>query len=368
MRQSFVSGHNLSSLCLGDYQNNIHHFRTRAINCWRDNCVTFRDKKGFEAEIPPPFFLDKYSFRRWLDEAVLSANAELVSVPETNFSELFEAYDETVRQSVVGSKMLGTRAPAVDEPIARSAFLDDQFSAWQSHLSHNNIDLPSETIDWYFSVPLLEVYRKSVFYPRFPVLWGPNYFGRISDQDRQHILENYGEGAVWDFYFLMMVCHEQSHLMQKGEPILNEIAHAILWIDFVFEQGLKPFQVNSDTGKTCNIEAPFILGRNKALKGLNYKLLYEDNLAYFEHEVVDVDYSLFVALTFLVHAGVVRYRYATNLFCGMLAEDDSIARYLRTEAVAHVSSAVSTLVKSNNKLAARDLVKSYMPSFGAIEP
>lgn len=368
MRQSFVSDQGLSSLCLGDYQRNIQQFRQEATKGWWDSCFAFNDKKGFEAKVPPPFFIDKYSFRSWLVQAASTENAELASVPETDFSKLFAAYDETVRQSVVGSKILGTKAPAVDEPIIRSSFLDDQFGAWQSHLSRNGIDLPSETIDWYFSVPLLEVYRNSVFYPRFPVLWGPNYFGRIADQDREHILQTYGEGPVWDFYFLMMVCHEQSHLMQKGEPILNEIAHAILWIDFVLEQGLKPFQINSGTGKTCNIEAPFILGRTEALKGLNYKLMYEDNLTYFNHEVADVEYSLFVALTFLVHAGVVKYRYATNLFCGMLAEDDSVAPYLRTEAVDHVSSAVSTLVKSDNKSAARDLVKSHMPSFGVIKP
>jgi hypothetical protein len=228
--------------------------------------------------------------------------------------------------------------------------------------------LPSESVDWYFSVPLLEVYRNSVFYPRFPVLWGPNYFGRISDQDRDHILKTHGEGAVWDFYFLMMVCHEQSHLLQKGEPILNEIAHAILWIDFVLEQKLRPFQVNSETGKTCNIEAPFILGRTETLRGLNYKLLYEDNLTYFEREVAGVEYSLFVALAFLVHAGVVRYRYVADLFCGLLAEDVDINRYLRLNAISHVSEVLSTLVQKDKKSVARDLVRSLMPTFGAVEP
>ncbi len=174
---------------------------------------------------------------------------------------------------------------------------------------------------------------------------------------------------MWNFYFLMMVCHEQSHLMQKGEPILNEIAHAILWIDFVPEQGLKPFQVNSETGKTCNIETPFILGRTETLKGLNYKMLYENSLTYFEYEVTCVEYGLFVfvALTFLIHTGVVKYRYATNLFSDMLVEDGSVLQYLRTKAAEHISSAVTTLVQNGDKSAARDLVKSRMPSFRSTE-
>lgn len=368
MKPSFESNRRFPSLSLGNYQQNIHSYRDKAIRQWHEGCQKYTEDTQFHPEAPPHFFIDKYSFRSWLGETVSNARGELISVPEVDFSSQFASYEGTVRQSVVGSKVLGTNAPNVDEPIVRSSFLDEQFGAWRSHLARNGIDLPSETVDWYFSVPLLEVYRNSVFYPRFPVLWGPNYFGRIADQDRKHIIETYGEGVVWDFYFLMMVCHEQSHLMQKGEPILNEIAHAILWIDFVLEQCLKPFQVNSDTGKTCNIEAPFILGRTEVLKGLNYQLLYEDNLLYFEGEVADVEYSLFVALTFLVHAGVVRYRYVTNLFCGMLARDEAVARYLRTEATNHASAVVCALVQSGDKSATRDLAKSCMPSFGSIEP
>lgn len=366
MKQSFES--NLQGIALHDYQSAIIQWRDEATVVWSKNCFGYKAQEMFSCETPAPFFIDKYSFRRWLKHWDPATQMEFTGIPETDFLSLFGSYNETVRQSVVGSKILGTNAPSVDEPVTRSMFLDDQFGAWQSHLSRNGIELSSSVIDWYFSVPLLEVYRNSVFYPRFPVLWGPNYFGRIADQDQEHILRTYGKGAVWDFYFLMMVCHEQSHLLQKGEPILNEIAHAILWIDFVLESGLRPFQVNTVTGKTCNIEAPFILGRTQALKGLNYKLLYEDNLLYFEREVMGIEYSLFVALTFLVHAGVVKYRYATNLFCGMLAGNSPVVQYLQTEAVAHVSLAVSALVQSGDKLATRNLVKSHMPSFGHTEP
>ena len=365
MNQSFSNDHGFSSFYLEDYQSSIYQFRDTATELWRKSCHAHSNQSGFNVDTPPPFFIDKYSFRSWLANATQEIMSELVDVPEVDFSNLFLSYDDTVRESVVGSKILGIEAPSVDASVTRSVFLDEQFGAWQKHLSNNGIDLPTGIIDWYFSVPMLEVYRNSVFYPRFPVLWGPNYFSRIADQDRDHIVKTYGESAVWDFYFLMMVCHEQSHLMQKGEPVLNEIAHAILWIDFVLEHGLKPFQVNSETGKTCNIEAPFILGRAKAFKGLNYELLYEDNLKYFEQEVAGVEYNLFVAMTFLVHAGVLRYRYVTNLFCGLLAKDEGVGRYLRSQASDHVSLAISTFARSGDKSAARELFKSLMPSFGA---
>ncbi len=367
MKPSFESDYSPSNLDLGSYQQNVRKYRDTATQIWHKECKKYIGDKRFNPEVAPPFFIDKYSFRSWLAEVIPTTKLEFTNIPEIDFSSLFVSHDETVRQSVVGSKILNTKAPSVDEPVQRSVFLDEQFGAWQRHLLRNGIALPSESVDWYFSVPLLEVYRNSVFYPRFPVLWGPNYFGRISDQDRDHILKTYGEGAVWDFYFLMMVCHEQSHLLQKGEPILNEIAHAILWIDFVLEQGLKPFQVNSETCKTCNIEAPFILERNKALKGLNYGLLYEDNLTYFEREVVGSEYSIFVGMTFLVHAGVLRYRYVTDLFCGLLAGDVDINRYLRANATSHVSEVLSAFVQDGKKTVARDLVKSRMPTFGAVE-
>lgn len=368
MKLSFETDRSFPNLFLGNYQQNVRAYRDIATQLWHGECQKHIGGKRFNPEVPPQFFIDKYGFRSWFTEVVPGTKSELTSIPEIDFSSLFVSYDETVRRSVVGSKILSTKAPSVDEPVYRSVFLNEQFGAWQRHLLRNGIDLPSESVDWYFSVPLLEVYRNSVFYPRIPVLWGPNYFGRISDQDRDYILKTHGEGAVWDFYFLMMVCHEQSHLLQKGEPILNEIAHAILWIDFVLEQKLRPFQVNSETGKTCNIEAPFILGRTETLRGLNYKLLYEDNLTYFEREVAGVEYSLFVALAFLVHAGVVRYRYVADLLCGLLAEDVDINRYLRLNAISHVSEVLSTLVQKDKKSVARDLVRSRMPTFGAVEP
>jgi len=365
MKKSFE---NRQGVSLHDYQLTVPHWRDEAVREWHEKCRVFSGQMGFDSKNPSPFFIDRYGFRSWLASNSSVMGSEHISVPEVDFSKMFESYDDLVRGSVVGSKLLGTSAPSVDDRVHRSVFLDEQFGAWQGHLARNGIDLPSETIDWYFSVSLLDVYRKSVFYPRFPVLWGPNYFGRIADQDRDYILKSYGESAVWNFYFLMMVCHEQSHLMQKGEPILNEIAHAILWIDFVLEQGLRPFQVNSETGKTCNIEAPFILGRTKALKGLNYGLLYEDNLAYFDKEVAGSEYSLFVTMTFLVHAGVLRYRYVADLFCGMLAGDVDISRYLRTDTAGHVSELVSKLVQGDRKSDIRHLAKSLMPSFGVTEP
>lgn len=368
MKQSFVNDHGRSVNDLSDYQSSIHEFRDLASKAWCENCAKYGDQASFDSKAPPAFFIDRYSFRSWLANTVPTSSAEHITVPEINFSNLFESYDEKVRKSVVGSKILGTKAPPVDEPVHRSQFLDKFFSAWQKHLANNGIDLPAETIDWYFTVPLLEVYRNSVFYPRFPVLWGPNYFGKIADCDREYILSNYGESAVWDFYFLMMVCHEQSHLMQKGEPILNEITHAILWIDFVLEQGLKPFQVNSETGKTGNIEAPFIMGRIDDLKGLNYQLLFEDNQKYFEREVSSSQYSHFVALAFLVHSGVLRYRYLTNLFCGLLAGDTVISRYLEADVAGHLEVVLQGVVSGKDKPVLRDLVKTHMPSFGDICP
>ena len=365
MKLSFESPQGVT---LGDYQSIILQCRDEATRVWHQNCQAFTNQVWFNASAPPAFFIDRCGFRHWLSSVSGVVSSEYISIPEIDFRELFESYDDTVRKSIVGSKVLGTGAPHVDECVRRSQFLDDCFSDWQQHLARHGINLPTETIDWYFSVPLHEVYRNSVFYPRHPVLWGPNYYGRIAGSDREHILSHYGDGAVWDFYFLMMVCHEQSHLMQKGEPILNEIAHAILWIDFVLERGLKPFQVNSATGKTCNIEAPYILDRVESLRGVDFHLLFEDNMKYFDQEVTVCQYSHFVALTFLVHAGVLRYRYLTNLFCGLLAGDVDVKRYLQSGVSDHLALILAAVLDRNEKTALRDLVRSHMPSFGVIHP
>ncbi len=214
MKSFFVNNHGRPDCILDDYQSTVHEYRSAATQGWRENNKVYTSKGAFSIKELPAFFIDKYGFRCWLAHIASTIPSEFTSIPDTDFSNLFNSYDETVRNSVVGSSILGTSAPSVDEPVFRSPFLEDLFSAWQRHLSNNGIDLPSETIDWYFSVSLLEVYRNSVFYPRHPVLWGPNYFGKIAIYDQEYILSHYGKNAVWDSYFFMMVCH-LSHLQNN---------------------------------------------------------------------------------------------------------------------------------------------------------
>ena len=143
-----------------DYQSTIYRHRTVATETWRKNNFPFVQQRGFNAEIPPPFFIDQYSFRSWLSETATKTSPELTSIPETDFGHLFESYDETVRTSTVGSKVLETEAPSVEDQVRRNQFLEDLFCGWQQYLAHRSIVLLTEVIDWYFSVPLLEVTEK----------------------------------------------------------------------------------------------------------------------------------------------------------------------------------------------------------------
>jgi len=149
MKQSFLNDRGRSVNDLSDYQSSIHGFRDLASKTWRENCVNYGDQTSFNSKQPPAFFIDRYSFRSWLVNIASVSTPEHTAIPEVDFTNLFESYDETVRKSVVGSKILGTEAPSVDEPVHRSQFLDRFFSAWQKHLADNGIDLPTETIDWY---------------------------------------------------------------------------------------------------------------------------------------------------------------------------------------------------------------------------
>ena len=137
MKQFFES--NLQGIALHDYQSAIIQWRDEATRVWRENCQVYNPQKGFNTEVPPPFFIDKYSFRSWLASKCPTLQQEHTNIPETDFSRMFGSYDETVQKSVVGSKLLGTKPPSYVRPVRRSAFIDDLFGTWQKHLLCNGV-------------------------------------------------------------------------------------------------------------------------------------------------------------------------------------------------------------------------------------
>ena len=104
-----------------------------------------------------------------------------------------------------------------------------------------------------------EVFDQTVFYPRGPAIPGAIFHDLISDQDRLAIKCHYGPHAPIDFYCFIQQVHETVHMTQIGEPLLNEIVQASLWIEFLDRNpDLWTFQRNSQTGRSAVRETSLI--------------------------------------------------------------------------------------------------------------
>lgn len=95
----------------------------------------------------------------------------------------------------------------------------------------------------------LDVFNDSVFYPRRPAIPGPIFFDLIAEQDRLLAVHLFGPGCVIDFYCFLQQVHESIHKVQVGEPLLNELVQAAIWVAFLNDSPeLWTMQRNSVSG------------------------------------------------------------------------------------------------------------------------
>lgn len=191
----------------------------------------------------PGYFADRYAF------GLLRSPRDIgrVAVPRLTEADV-AARSETLRRACVPVRSLsGWRADA-DEATRLSPFYGEIRDQWREF--SREIGLPRGVADlsdaraetW------REVFDRSVFYPRPPAITGPSYFERLSVTERELIRARFGTRSPIDFFCLMQQVHETVHLHQTGEPLLNEVVQAGLWIAFLERSGLTSFQRTSTTG------------------------------------------------------------------------------------------------------------------------
>jgi hypothetical protein len=91
-----------------------------------------------------------------------------------------------------------------------------------------------------------DVFAGSVFFPRPPVFLGATFWDQLSDKARRSLVNEYGPSAPIDFFCFILQVHETVHTAQVGEPLLNEVVQAALWIDFLDAHDLWAFQTGAD--------------------------------------------------------------------------------------------------------------------------
>ena len=124
-------------------------------------------------------------------------------------------------------------ASDLEDPTSLSPFYGHLRRMWSDFAQAKA--LPTELLDipdakhWTW----LDVFNDSVFYPRRPAIPGPIFADLIDEDDRKVARDQFGDRWAIDFYCFLQQVHESIHRAQTGEPLLNELVQASLWIAFL---------------------------------------------------------------------------------------------------------------------------------------
>ncbi|MGZ3606877.1 MAG: hypothetical protein ACXU9J_03040 [Syntrophales bacterium] len=222
----------------------------------RENWAYISARSGAHVDISiPPYFIDRYAYRAYKKEvhgqASLDDVWQYVAVPE-------EEWRNRLCRVLVGAPSLGMPPVNPDDHIPHIPLLHNLLQRWRVYLRDNGVWVGES----YFQNPAgkkwIDFYRNSVHYPNPPAIRGPTFAERLSSNERAALIDRVDVEGVLGLYIFLSQIHEEVHLIQRGEPLLNEIHLAWLWCRFLDAEGLWWWQRSEDFGESFNIEQPWV--------------------------------------------------------------------------------------------------------------
>jgi len=203
----------------------------------------------------PGYLLDRYAYRCFkrevLEEPSKNDLSRYLPVPDETWASLLS-------DVLVGISSVDLAPPTVTAFIGSSRVLSDLLCRWRAFLSSLHIDYPPS----YFSDPAgktwAEFFRKSALFPNRPAILGPTFVDRLSQPERDELIGRVGIGGIRALYIFLVQIHEECHLLQTGDPMLNEVHFAWLWCNFLTTENQWWWQRSVDHGATFNLEYPWV--------------------------------------------------------------------------------------------------------------
>ncbi len=213
------------------------------------------------AEIYGPRQLPGY-FADRLAAAVLAGRADLargwVHAHHARWPQTTAQYLQRLQQCWVPTHSLDGWVPTEAQPPQDSAFSRWLRDRWRRYVANQRLPALLADVEAVDGETWASLSQRSVFYPLTPALPGANYFDDLSDADRAEAVGRFGPAAPIDFFCFMLQVHENAHLYQVGEPLLNEVLQAAMWVGFVDAEDLWCLQQNSETGRSCCLEVELV--------------------------------------------------------------------------------------------------------------
>lgn len=185
----------------------------------------------------PSYFIDRY--------ALMSHPAVQVSIPLSCTASHSSERAIYLRSILRPTARLDGWMPDPDQLTGVGATYRWLRQAWAAYASRLALPTSAAKLRDASTHTWAQVIDDSVFYPGPPVFRGATYFDQLPEQVAKQILDEVGWRGVIDFYCFMLQVHETMHQHQTGEPLLNEVIQAGLWIRFLDEYRLWMFQTGT---------------------------------------------------------------------------------------------------------------------------
>jgi hypothetical protein len=195
----------------------------------------------------PGYFLDRYGFAR------LRSGSEITRTEAPRYTRHdFDERERRLDRFMVPAAAIGGWVPVAAEESGVGPFYEDLRKRWAVYAS--GIGLPRSLGEIANAAELTwrEIFDDSVFYPAGPAIPGATFMDTIDDANRRQVLRTWGPKGPVDFFCLMHQVHENLHKFQTGEPLLNEVVQAAVWVGFLdANPDLWAFQIASDGGASA---------------------------------------------------------------------------------------------------------------------
>jgi hypothetical protein len=201
----------------------------------------------------PEYLVDRYAFKMYL-HSISNELEDVISIPDYDIFSAYNKWYDWINKNFSGLPNHNFKAPSLNSRIPESKFRSLLFQKWNKFINGFDIQTSEDYCKDPVNIYWFEYFQNSCLFPKRPAMWGLTYFYKLSLTQQNFLINNYGAEGVMDFFIFMQQVHEESHIYQKGEPMLSEFIHAWLWCKFIKEAELEIFQINNETSFSCNIE------------------------------------------------------------------------------------------------------------------
>lgn len=234
------------------FSDDITAWRSLARETWARTL----EGSGTDVDIDiPPYFIDRYAYRAYKKEihgqASLDDASQYAGVPDREWS-------NRLCRVLVGAPSLGILPVNPNGHIPNIPLLEELLHLWRTYLSDRGVQLGKTHFQNPVGKRWMDFYKKSVHYPNPPAIRGPTFVERLSPEERVRLVERVGIEGVLGLYIFLSQTHEEVHLLQTGEPMMNEVHLAWLWCGFLDVENLWWWQRSEYSGESFNIEYPWV--------------------------------------------------------------------------------------------------------------